>query len=206
MGDTPIAARGSKPKEKRVNWLAITFGAQVILFGTFIIAFFTIEQSRTSEMHEMQSELHRLRKENYKASKQLMQYNKRMLEKEEKIEQDIKGDVPHSDEGDPGAAKEDEGEYEDEKTAAGSDPAVEGPGSSDGSRGAATKSSAPAGCAQLDHEWWIYEVCLGRHVRQFHNKDAKGDAEGHLIGAFSAVESTPTSQNFVNGEVCRVIR
>ena len=61
--ETPtLGTRTPKPvKEKRINWLAVTFGAQVILFGTFIIAFFTIEQSRTSEMHDMQSELHRLR-------------------------------------------------------------------------------------------------------------------------------------------------
>eukprot|EP00966_Prymnesium_polylepis_P079485 1842213-Prymnesium_polylepis.1 len=105
---TPVAAAAKRqPKEKKINWLAVTFGAQVLLFGTFIIAFFTVEQSRTSEMHDMQSELHRLRRENFRTSKKLMQYNKRVLEKEQEIEDDIRGraedDLPPADEGEGGA-------------------------------------------------------------------------------------------------------
>ena len=61
----------------RVNWLAITFGAQIILFATFIIAFFTMEQHRQTELHDMQTELHRLRSENHRVSKQIMLSTKR---------------------------------------------------------------------------------------------------------------------------------
>lgn len=208
---TPV--KGKRPPGQRVNWLAVTFGAQVILFGTFILAFFTIEQSRTSEMHDMQAELHRLRRENFKSSKRLLQANRKVLNKEMDLEHELKGegdgrytnDIPYQqedDEGDHHGAGEEEEEGEgdasagagvEHKAGGGKDPLLQGEGNA--------VPSAP-GCASLVKEWWTYEVCPGKTVRQFHAKDTRGEQEGHMLGHFSEEASSATEQKYVAGEAC----
>ena len=39
-----------------------------------------------------------------------------------------------------------------------------------------------AGCARLKEGWWVYEVCLGQHVRQFHAADAKAAFAENMLG------------------------
>ncbi|KAL1528883.1 hypothetical protein AB1Y20_010206 [Prymnesium parvum] len=185
--EAPTPSARTKPaKERKINWLAITFGAQVILFGTFIIVFFTLEQSRSSEMHVMQSELHRLRRENVRRSRKLMEYNKRMLLKEEQIEHDLKGEELVPEEG-----EDDEG---DERLPPAAD--------EDAARAHNRTSSAAKGCARLASDWWMYEVCLGRQVRQYHPKNGKGAPEAHVLGVYSAAESTAARHVYADGEAC----
>ena len=100
-----------------MSWLLVVFGAQVVLFLTFIVCFFTMEQRRQGELESMQTELHRLRAENLRSSKKLLHANRRMLKYEVEIKSELNGG------GDGEDAEEDE--LEDEEDAGAADAADE---------------------------------------------------------------------------------
>jgi mannosyl-oligosaccharide alpha-1,2-mannosidase len=150
----------------QINWLVLLFIAQIVIFSTFMISFFTMESHRQAEQHEMQLELHRLRRDNLAKERKLIQLATRA---EERL-------------GSMGMA----GDYD--------VGAEEGEGDLDGSDGVAvaeiSSTTSDARCARLVVEWWVYEACLGQHVRQYHEADDKGAFEEHMLGK-SDGEGTP---------------
>lgn len=160
-----------------VNWLALLFIAQIVIFSTFMISFFTMESHRQAEQHEMQLELHRLRRDNLAKERKLMQLATRAEEGLESVGMASDYDVG----------------------------AEEGEGDLDGSEGVAeAEASIPKGdgCARLVVEWWVYEACLGQHVRQYHEADDKGAFEEHVLGKADAEGTPGPDQVYGRGDAC----
>ena len=68
-------------------------------------------------------------------------------------------------------------------------------------------------CVQLEHEWWTYELCFGRRVKQFHKDHAadapsSANADSHALGAYVAPPegASPSLmlQRYRGGEPCHV--
>lgn len=159
-----------------VNWLILLFIAQIVIFSTFMISFFTMESHRQAEQHEMQLELHRLRRDNLAKERKLIQLATRA---EERL-----GGMGMTGDYDVGAE--------------------EGEGDLDGSEGVAV-AEVPKGdgsCARLVVEWWVYEACLGQHVRQYHEADDKGAFEEHLLGKSDGVGKLGPDQVYGRGDAC----
>jgi mannosyl-oligosaccharide alpha-1,2-mannosidase len=161
-----------------VNWLVLLFIAQIVIFSTFMISFFTMESHRQAEQHEMQLELHRLRRDNLAKERKLIQLASRA---EERL-------------GSMGMA----GDYEME--------AEEGEGDLSGSDGVAVAEAwspmADGRCARLVVEWWVYEACLGQHVRQYHEADDKGAFEEHVLGKTDGGGKPGPDQVYGRGDAC----
>ena len=75
------------------------------------------------------------------------------------------------------------------------------------SANAAAAASMPAvlrgQCASLTHDWWTYEVCFGRRVRQYHAISGVDEEDSHSLGAY--VRGTdPRLQRYRGGDACAV--
>ena len=160
-----------------VNWLVLLFIAQIVIFSTFMISFFTMESHRQVEQHDMQLELHRLRRDNLAKERKLIQLAERA---EERLA--MAGDYQLD--------AEDEGE-DDDLDDADADALSSGDG-----------GASKAHCAKLRLKWWVYEACLGERVRQVHAADDKGAFEEHLLGLSDGEPRTGPDQLYGRGDAC----
>lgn len=156
------------------NWLVLLFTAQLVLFSCFMITFFSMETRRQEEQREMQKELHRLRTDNLAKERKLI----KLAERAESWRFD-RGGESEDDAG--GEFNEDEWSEESDEHPPGED------GTPYGAEALAPEEEAlpaekRAGCARLKEGWWVYEVCLGQHVRQFHAADAKAAFAENMLG------------------------
>mmetsp|Transcript_1906 Transcript_1906/g.5082 ORF Transcript_1906/g.5082 Transcript_1906/m.5082 type:complete len:417 (+) Transcript_1906:127-1377(+) len=163
-----------------VNWLVMLFIAQIVLFSTFMISFFTMESHRQAEQHNLQLELHRLRRDNLAKERKLIQLAARAEER-------LGSMALMSDDYDRDA---EEGEGDSTES------------NPESIRPIGAYQNGGRKCARLVAEWWVYEACLGEHVRQYHEADDKGAFEEHLLGKSNGTEMRGPEQVYGRGDTC----
>ena len=224
-----LAAGRRERVPKSTNWLFIVLGVQMVLFVMFFIGFFHMEQRRQDELDGMQVELHRLRKDNLRSSKRLLHANSRMLKYEQQIKDELDGNggggLPGDDDGDDDGVNADGGADDEDADAVEDEEAEAEEAKADGNGAAHAHAHpprdaapAPAGsklskplqgrCLQLNqHDFWVYEVCLGVSARQFHRDDEAAsradEPSSHGLGSYVAADGGLAAvQRYKHGDAC----